>query len=60
MAIARELETIPGTEVLLYSDSNLSEHSGSAEKLVLVPEPSNDPEDPLVRHVLASYPVYTN
>jgi hypothetical protein len=51
MAIARELETIPGTEVLLYSDGNISDHSG-ADKLVLVPEPSNDPDDPLVSLIL--------
>jgi hypothetical protein len=56
MAITRELETIPGTEVLLFSNGNISEHSGNADKLVLVPEPSNDPDDPLVSSILYSYP----
>ena len=54
MAIARALETIPGTEVLLYSDGNISQHSVTADKLVLVPEPSNDPDDPLVSLILLS------
>lgn len=43
------VEVIPGTEILIYGDS---EHAGNAEKVRLVPEPSDDPSDPLVREQL--------
>jgi len=46
----RETEAIPGTEVLLYHD--VSEHLEDSDKLCLVPEPSNDPHDPLVSVLL--------
>jgi hypothetical protein len=54
MAISRELESIPGTEILLSADDANSEYSKSGN-LVLVPEPSNDPHDPLV----SSHPLQT-
>lgn len=46
-------ELIPGTELLLNTDLN-STRSGDAE-LVLVPEPSNQPDDPLVRRISYLY-----
>jgi len=42
----RVVESIPGTEILLHSDG-ISQKSGN-KKVVLVPEPSDSPDDPLV------------
>lgn len=39
-----EGEVIPGTEVLLQTNDG----SRSLSELILVPEPSNSPDDPLV------------
>jgi hypothetical protein len=43
-----ELELIPGTEILLQTNEGLR----SASELILVPEPSNSPDDPLVCYCL--------
>jgi hypothetical protein len=45
---------VPGTEVLLDFDNSTS-HDES--ELILIPEPSNDPRDPLVRNVLNTSPI---
>lgn len=39
------VEIIPGTEILFYKDGRSTETEEA-----LVPEPSNDKEDPLVRN----------
>lgn len=44
---SNEVEVIPGTDIVLYTNGR-SEALGG-EKVVLVPEPSDDPSDPLVR-----------
>ena len=44
-------EFIPGTEILL-SSVNKSGSTNSDEKLILVPEPSDSPDDPLVSFLL--------
>jgi len=49
MADLIEAELIPGTEILLASDQGYGRHSGTNEELVLVPTPSDQPDDPLVR-----------
>lgn len=44
--MAHDLEKIPGTEILLQSDgSSVQSHDG---QMFLVPEPSDQPDDPLV------------
>jgi hypothetical protein len=44
-----QAELIPGTEILLASDQGYGRHSNANEELVLIPTPSDQPEDPLVR-----------
>jgi hypothetical protein len=44
-----EAELIPGTEILLAADERYGRHSSSNEELLLVPTPSDQPDDPLVR-----------
>jgi hypothetical protein len=44
-----EPELIPGTEILLASDQGYGRHSSSNEELVLVPTPSDQANDPLVK-----------
>ena len=50
MAISdqRELEAIPGTEILLLTNDSTSDRSDNEEKIRLVPKPSVSPDDPLV------------
>jgi hypothetical protein len=48
MAIPSEAELIPGTDILL-ADEGYGRHSRTNEELVLVPRPSDQPDDPLVR-----------
>jgi hypothetical protein len=43
------VELIPGTEILLAADEGYGRHSSSNEELLLVPTPSDQPDDPLVR-----------
>lgn len=43
-------ELIPGTEILLQTSEGLR----SASELILIPEPSNEPDDPLVRSLLSA------
>ncbi|PMD47530.1 MFS general substrate transporter [Hyaloscypha variabilis F] len=47
MADHIEAELIPGTEILLASDEGYGIHSNTNEELVLVPTPSDQPDDPL-------------
>ncbi len=44
-----EAELIPGTEILLAADEGYGRHSSTNEELLLVPTPSDQPDDPLVR-----------
>jgi hypothetical protein len=46
-----EAELVPGTEILLASDEGYGIHSNTNEELVLVPTPSDQPDDPLVRNL---------
>lgn len=43
----REVEMIPRTEILLYKDSR-REIPGTNGDILLLPEPTSNPEDPLV------------
>jgi hypothetical protein len=43
-----EEELVPGTEILLHLHGN-GTGAGESTELCLVPEPSNQPDDPLVR-----------
>jgi len=44
-----EVELIPGTEILLHADDGSGRYSSTNEELLLVPAPSNEPDDPLVK-----------
>ena len=48
MSAQSEIEIIPGTEILLSADEGYGRHSSNKENLVLVPTPSDQPDDPLV------------
>lgn len=48
MSAHSEIELIPGTEILLSADEGYGRHSSNKENLVLVPTPSDQPDDPLV------------
>jgi hypothetical protein len=43
-----DTELIPGTEILLQGHDGSSRDSDNRDKLVLIPTPSNNPDDPLV------------
>lgn len=51
MADHIDTELIPGTEILLAADQGYGRHSSTNEELVLLPTPSDQPDDPLVRHL---------
>jgi hypothetical protein len=46
-----DAELIPGTEILLNADYEFGMHSSTNEELLLVPAPSNEPDDPLVKNI---------
>jgi hypothetical protein len=44
-----DAELVPGTEILLNAGDGFGSDSSANEELLLVPKPSNEPDDPLVR-----------